>query len=187
MEMKLGTAYKWMAWGTFCTAIHLNFGSIQILPPYVGFAMVAFGMYGMEQEGKRMASLKNPGESVSTGWKDWILRVIMVLLVAMSLGGTVIAAVDTGGRVSGWLYMLGLSALELAGYTGGMSLMKKCGARVGIWQTVYLVVELAAITMGVAGVMTLTPLLVVLMTACLMIGRMTFFFCVWIESRNAEV
>lgn len=187
MEMKLGTAYKWMAWGTFCTAVHLNLGSIQFLPPYVGFAMVAFGMYGLEQEGKRRASRNNPVEKVSTGWKDWVLRVVMILLVAMSLAGTVIEAVDAGGRVSGWLFILGLSVLEFVGYTGGMSLMRECGARVGIWQTVYLVVELAAISMGITGVITLTPIFVVLMTVCLMIGRMTFFFCVWIESRNAEV
>lgn len=211
MEMKLNTAYKWMAWGTFCTAIHLNLGAMQIVPPYVGFAMVAFGMYGLEKEAREREKnragdctksrekkpsgdragnrAKTAGErkTLSAGRLIWFLRPVMILLVLMSLAGTVIEATGYKGFVPGGIFILILAALEFAGYLGAMSLMRRCGAGVRIWQAAYLIAEAVTIAAGVYGTLASSPFPLVMMALGMMTGRMIFFCCVWGESRKAEV
>ena len=195
MEMKVSTAYKWMAWGTFCTAIHLNLGAMQIVPPYVGFAMAAFGMYGLEKEAREReenragnrAKTAGERETLSAGRLICFLRPVMILLVLMSLAGTVIEAADYKGFVPGGIFILVLAALEFAGYFGGMSLMRRCGAGVRIWQAAYLIAETVTIAAGVYGTLASSPFPLVMMALGMMTGRMIFFCCVWGESRKAEV
>lgn len=197
MEMKLDMAYKWMAWGTFCTAIHLNFGQIQFLPPYVGFAMVALGMYGVWKEAKNNVSLKSEKESARIRRAGRILLPVMILLVLVSLAGTVIETIDVSAlpesfngiasALKGGVSLLLLAVLEFAGYITGLSLMKTCGAKTGIWRAAYFIAEVAGIGMGIYGVLALSPFCLVGMAVAMMTGRMIFFCCVWGESRKAVV
>lgn len=198
MEMKMHAAYRWMAWGTFCTAIHFKMGDIQVLPPYVGFAMVTVGMYGIWKCAESKGALKGEEESGRVRLTGRVLMAVLTLLVLASLWGTVMEHVNLVDLLPDRLYglavvfnsgfwLLLLTVLEFGGYLTGMSLMKRCGARVGIWRVIYLVAEAAAVVLGTYGILTLTPAYVVLMAVNLMIGRMVFFFLVWGESRKAEV
>lgn len=173
MEMKMHTAFRWMAWGTFCTAIHLEFGQIKLFPVFVGFAMVFYGLLGLEKAGKADAGI--------------LMKPAMALLILAALAEFASGFIDLKWLFRGGYFMLATAVLEFTGYLNGMLLMEKCGRKVQGWRLAYLIAGVTAMSAGVCVLLSQSVPALLFTSFSLLAGRMIFFCCVWGESRKTEV